>query len=186
MRDYSNNLEKIIENKEFEANTKNLLLSMFYKVETAHEDFSKVKVDTAPKRETLEEILDIIEHDCDHIELTPATGTKEEIEKDRDALDKKREKRLISYPSERDLLYAIYNARRYKFEVSKEHMTIRKSLAYILGRGSNIDASEIIRDFDGWSWNTLALEKEEVWINLLYQNMRIMLRKWLFGNVDDE
>ena len=35
MRDYNNELEKILEKKSFSETTKNLLLSMLYKIETA-------------------------------------------------------------------------------------------------------------------------------------------------------
>lgn len=36
IRDYNNELEKILEKKSFSESTKNLLLSMLYKIETAY------------------------------------------------------------------------------------------------------------------------------------------------------
>ena len=57
IKDYSNKLEKIIAKKAFSLDTKNLLLSMFYKMEVAYEDYNKVKVDTKSKREILEELI---------------------------------------------------------------------------------------------------------------------------------
>ena len=39
IRDYNNELEKILENKLFSYDVKNLLLSMLYKIENAYKDY---------------------------------------------------------------------------------------------------------------------------------------------------
>ena len=43
LKDYNNVLEKILENKNFSEDVKNLLLSMFYKIENAYEEYITVK-----------------------------------------------------------------------------------------------------------------------------------------------
>ena len=57
IKDYNNQLENVLENKSFTEDTKNILLSVLYKVETAYEDYSKVKVYTDSKKDLLENIL---------------------------------------------------------------------------------------------------------------------------------
>ena len=42
-KDYSEELEEICESKKFEKEAQNLLLSMFYKVEGAYNDYKAVK-----------------------------------------------------------------------------------------------------------------------------------------------
>ena len=42
-KDYNNELEKILENKDFSKDSKNLLLSMFYKLETSYSDYEIAK-----------------------------------------------------------------------------------------------------------------------------------------------
>ena len=42
-RDYNNQLEKILENKDYSVTVKNLLLSMLYKIESGYKDYSIVK-----------------------------------------------------------------------------------------------------------------------------------------------
>ena len=69
IKDYNNELEKILEKKSFSEGTKNILLNILYKMETAYEDYNKVKVHTNTKKEMLQEMLSIIEKDCEEIEL---------------------------------------------------------------------------------------------------------------------
>jgi len=177
MRDYGNKLEKIIAKKTFSVDTKNLLLSMFYKMEASYEDYNKVKVDTKLKRDILEEMLRIIEVDCKFIELAKSTQNKDEIEEDRKNASVKRERRVISYPNERDLIHELYNVRVKKFEVSPQYAIIKKSMEDLLNTGNSLDATEIIRDFDGWSWNVALSGIQELYINIVYQNIRILLRE---------
>ena len=51
IKDYNNQLEKILTKKNFSENTKNLLLTMLYKIENAYNDYNKVTVYTKTKRE---------------------------------------------------------------------------------------------------------------------------------------
>ena len=41
-KDYNNELEKVIETKDFDEDVKNLLLSIFYKVEISYKDYKKL------------------------------------------------------------------------------------------------------------------------------------------------
>ena len=67
-RDYNNELEKILEKKDFSKDSKNLLLSMFYKVENSYSDYETVKRNIKSKQEYLENILSNIKL-CNSIEL---------------------------------------------------------------------------------------------------------------------
>lgn len=40
--------------------------------------------------------------------------------------------------------------------------------------GAAMDVSEIIRDFNGWSWNANIKDMENINYNLLYQNIAIL------------
>ena len=60
LKDYNNQLEKILDNKLFSFDVKNLLLSMLYKVENAYEDYEISKVEVPSKNEYIENLLRII------------------------------------------------------------------------------------------------------------------------------
>ena len=43
IKDYNNQLEKVLENKVYSLNTKNLLLNMFYEIENSYADYEEAK-----------------------------------------------------------------------------------------------------------------------------------------------
>lgn len=165
IKDYNNQLEKILSKKPFFEDTKNLLLSMLYKIENAYEDYSRVNGDTKTKRETLEEVLNIIEKDCNKIEIDKIKESKI-IEK---------ENKIITYLNEKKILYEIYQIDTNKFEIPKEYEIIKVALEATLNQGYSIASSEIIRDFDGWSWNIDVEEIENLTANLVYQTLKILV-----------
>ena len=165
IKDYNNQLEKILSKKTFTEDTKNLLLSMLYKIENAYEDYKKVSVDAKTKREILEEILDIISNDCDNIEIVQSKESFCDIEK----------KKITTYLNVRKMLYEIYQISHNKFEVSNDYEIIKPAFEKTLNQGYSISSDEIIRDFDGWSWNIEPREIENILANLIYQVMKILV-----------
>ena len=65
IKDYNNALEEILLTKDFSEGVKNLLLSMLYKLENSYDDYKKTKVVVKQKKKILEEIIYIIENECD-------------------------------------------------------------------------------------------------------------------------
>lgn len=63
-RDFNNQLEKILETKDYSETVKNLLLSMLYKIETGYKDYINVKRVVENKKDYIEEILEIIKEKC--------------------------------------------------------------------------------------------------------------------------
>ena len=74
-KDYNKELEKILEKKDFSKDTKNLLLSMFYKIEISYNDYFTVKRKTISKQEYLENILNNVKN-CNSIRVVK-TNEKE-------------------------------------------------------------------------------------------------------------
>ena len=71
-KDYNSELEKILEKKDFSRDSKNLLLSMFYKLESSYDDYQTVKRRVKTKQEYLENIIDNIKQ-CNRIETIKST-----------------------------------------------------------------------------------------------------------------
>lgn len=165
IKDYNNQLEKILSKKTFSENIKNLLLSMLYKIENAYDDYNIVNRDTKTKKEILEEILEIIENDCDTIEIIKTKESKSILE----------EKKIITYLNARKMLYEIYQIKHNRFEVPDEYEIVKPALEDTLNKGYSIFSNEIIRDFDGWSWHITVEEIENLTINLLYQTIKILV-----------
>lgn len=165
IKDYSNELEKILDKKTFSEDAKNLLLSMIYKIENSYNDYKTANVDVRSKKEILEEILKTINKDCDNIEIVK--NKKNEVIYD--------DKKIISYLNAKKILYDIYELQTAKFKVPKKYKIIKEILEDTLNQGYSISNTEIIRDFDGWSWNILINEIENIKANLIYQILKILV-----------
>ena len=76
INDYNNKLEKILENKLYSYDVKNLLLSMLYKIENAYKDYQNVKIGVPSKKDYIENILEIIKEKALKIFIVKA-GTED-------------------------------------------------------------------------------------------------------------
>ncbi len=172
---YTEQLEEILEKKTFSADCKNLLLSMLYKIDTSYNDYETVKRMVDPKRQVIEDILNIIK-DCNEIKLI-SSAKMEQFKNIRFKVDQQK-KKIETEQNENAMLNALYNLPiEKKVYLDEEHSAIRNSLPFILEKGKSINRAEIIRDFDAWSWNTTFSEIPNIEANLIYQNLQMLLGK---------
>ena len=78
-KDYNNELEKVLEKKAFDENTKSLLLSILYKIETAYKDYEKVKVEVEEKEDFIQGIINSIKENCLVIKVVKLNTKESEI-----------------------------------------------------------------------------------------------------------
>lgn len=175
--EYNNRLEQILENKNFDEEVKNLLLSMLYKIENGYKDYTKVKVKAYSKEEFMEQILYIVKEECTQIEVvTPKTEESKPLEEENAncKIDVDRGYILV-YANEQDLLYSLIRMHilqeRYEDDESEGLTYYEKAIKEFVLIGKNINDIEIIRDFDGWSWNNNIKNTLEIETNLIFQNI---------------
>ena len=184
-KDYHNELELILENKDFSEDVKNLLLSCIYKIEAGYQDYEIVKQTVLHKKEYLEEILTIIKEKCNHIEIKKEEPQSLEQEgKRRYEIDRTEGSITLWHPNEQTILYAIYELDDNQIYVDERYSLIRTSLSELLNKGENMNRLEVLRDFNGWNWNTNPQELQSITINLVYQNLIDLLgieflEKWI-------
>ena len=70
-------------------------------------DLETVKKDVQTKEEYVANIIEIIQNDCDSIEIVKMSDTENKIPNGKTYIVDKEKKKIISYPIERKLLYAI-------------------------------------------------------------------------------
>ena len=186
IKDYNNELEDILEKKSFSEGTKNILLNILYKIETSYEDYNKVKGRTKTKKEFLEEIINIIKNNCDNIEIVKIKLNEKTKLEDKKFKVEKEKKKIISYPSEKLVFYALYHLADKKFNVSDEYIIIKNPLEELLNAGYIMDKEEIIRDFDGWSWNIEKEDIENYFYNLIYQNIKMLFNNDFLQKIAEE
>ncbi len=174
---YTEQLEEILEKKTFSADCKNLLLSMLYKIDTSYNDYETVKRMVDPKRQVIEDILNIIK-DCNEIKLISSAKMEQFKKKNIRFKVDQQKKKIETEQNENAMLNALYNLPiEKKVYLDEEHSAIRNSLPFILEKGKSINRAEIIRDFDAWSWNTTFSEIPNIEANLIYQNLQMLLGK---------
>lgn len=173
MKDYKNDLELILEEKQFDEEAKSLLLGIFYKLDNFYKDYITVKKDTELKNQYLENYINIIKTKCKAIHLIKP---KEIDGKKKYEIDKKKGE-IRCVPNEIILLYAVY-------ELAEKNISEEKYLLEdftkicvnnVLNKGKTINSTEPIRDFNGWSWNIQIDSLENIVYNLIFQNILILL-----------
>ena len=186
-KDYNNELEKILEEKQFGENVKSTLLSILYKIEASYKDVETVKKDIETKDEYISNILDIIKNDCNSIKIIKMNDKESQIPENKTYIINKEKKEIISYPIERKLLYAIAKIGKKDKIIKEDYYVIDKTLSELINVGNNINMVEPLRDFNGYSWTSISQEIESIDHNLIYQNLRIILgykflNKWIKNN----
>lgn len=165
MKDYTNSLEKILEDKQFSVDTKNLLLSMVYKIENSYKDYEKTKVQVCDKGEFLDKIIDIIKNDCNEIIIT----NNEEYEV------QKTQGKIVTLGNELTLLKSILAIGEEKVSLTEEESILEPSISYFLNSASLMSQTEAIRDFNGWSWDISTKDIENNVINIMFQVLVYLL-----------
>ncbi len=186
-KDYNNQLETILEEKKYPEIIKNLLLSMLYNIETAYKDYSTVKKEIENKNTYIEEILEIIKEKCDKI-IIPEENSEEMNELRTTGtnylVDMINKTIYIIHPNEKILLYTLYKINNKQIYLEEKYNLIRNAFSKLLNVGENSNKMEVIRDFNGWTWD---VEPKEIYgestSNIIYQNLIYLLnietvRKW--------
>lgn len=177
IKDYNNELEIILEQKAFSSDVKNLLLSMLYKIENAYEDYKKVKVNVCEKKQFVEEILATIKEKCDEVEIIkPMSEEGQKLyENSINCVVDKENKKIKTFQNEKSILDAILQMRQQDIELNEKYELIEKPIKELLKIGNNMNSLEVIRDFNGWSWDITTIEMKNIIYNKVYQLLIILI-----------
>lgn len=174
-KNYNDELEIVLEKKNFDEHAKSLLLSMLYKIETAYKDYEKVKRNVGSKEEYIEKIIQTINNECNSIEIITPKASNTNKTGNRTFLIDKKNKDIKCFPIERKMLYSLSKIEKKEFIINSNYFLVSKTLSDLINVGNNIDTVEPLRDFNGYSWTTIPREIESIEHNLIYQNLRIIL-----------
>ena len=177
IKNYNNELETVLEKKDFSEDVKNLLLSMLYKIENSYEDYKKVKVNIVDKKQFAEEIIETIEKRCNKIEIIkPMTEQGQELyEQNRNCIVDKENGIIQTFQNEKSILEAIIEMRQEKIELNAKYNLFKKPIFNILYIGNKMNSLELIKDFNGWSWDISKLEENVSNYSKMYQMLILLL-----------
>ena len=175
IRDYNNELEKILEKKLFSYDVKNLLLSMLYKIENAYKDYETVKVEVPSKKEYIENILRIIKEKALKIFLVKS-DTDEAAEFEENNLKYKVDKEngeITCIQNELAILTALLKLDEQETNyIGKDYL--EKPINVMMNQGMLRASTEVIRDFNGWSWDIVTKEIKDIEYNYMYQTLILL------------
>ena len=179
IKDYKNELELVMDKKAYDEEAKSLLLNTCYKMENFYKDYALVKKDCESKIVFLDEFINLIKTKCNKIKI----GSPKEF------VDKKYEVNykdgvIKTYPNEIILLYALYELNRimpkkteddYDEVITNEIINFfNSSIIEVINKSNTINSIEIVRDFNGWSWNPQIDLEENIINNVAFQNLLIL------------
>ena len=151
-KDYNNELENILEDKNYDENVKSILLSILYKIEVAYKDLQTVKKDIENQEEYKANLLDIIKNQCNQIKIVRMSDEKHKIPENKTYIIDKEKKEIISYPIERKLLYAINKIAKRDKIIKDDYFLVNETLSDLINVGNNInevEPLEILMDIRG-------------------------------------
>lgn len=180
MKDYNIELEEILDKKAFNVEVQNLLLSIFYKIENFYSDYKQVKRQVPNRDDFIQDLLKIISNKCKKIEVIKPTGIKKQ-EKYGVNLNKGI---IETFPNELILMYALYKIDQIK--KIEEKALINNAVIDVLNEGKSLNCSELIRDFNGWSWTTMLDRLDSIQYNLIFQNLLLLLGHKEISNISKQ
>ena len=161
-------LEKILDEKNFSEDVQSLILSMFYKIENAYSDYYIAKRQMPTKEVYIETIVNAIKENCNSIEIIKGNEQRNRTINSVKINDGK----IRCIQNEDILLLGIFEL------IIKENKTedlIENIFSELLNRGNCLNSQEVIRAFNGWSWQDNLNNLNDIYINLVYQNLLILL-----------
>ena len=161
-------LEEVLEKKFFTEDVQSLILSMFYKIENAYADYYKVKRQMPPKEIFNKQIIKTINEFCNEIEIIKLSGKKNEKLYNVDFIKGK----LECIENEVILLEGLFELTNIN---SNKDDLLEQAYSDFLKHGNSLNFQEVIRAFNGWSWQDTLILPYDIKINLLYQNLLILL-----------
>ena len=172
LKDYKNDLELILDKKDYEEEAKSLILNIFYKLDNFYKDYMTVKIECEPKNKYLEDFIELIQNKCNKISIIQPQNVKNGKKYDVD-----RKAGIIKcIPNEYILFYAINELKEKNYENEKYLLDDfpNKCVNSIISKGKAINDTEPLRDFNGWSWNVQIEDNNNITYNLLYQNLLLI------------
>lgn len=164
---YDIQLEEVLDKKEFDDEAKSLILGILYRIEESYKDYAKVKLNVKLKNEIIEEIINIIRDKCDKFEILNPENSKNKFQVDR------KNKIVKVFPNEVNLLQSLYYINTQNPKKTKS--IFNKAIINTINNGEALNNTEIIRDFNGWSWNNVIDTDINKYYNLIYQDLLLLL-----------
>ena len=189
-KDYKEELANSAETKNFSQESENLLLGMCYRIDDSYDNYEIVKRQVPSREEFFDELTREVECNCKNIMIaTPKSELEKELKENKckimmESAKNEMQKNVISYPNEKTLLYGISKA---AIQPLKSTYSIEEqAIITAVNIGKCISKSEVIRDFNGWTWSIEGHEIESTECNIIYIFLSYLLGYEFVDNITVE
>lgn len=189
-KDYKEELANIAETKNFSQESENLLLGMCYRIDDSYDNYEIVKRQVPSREDFFDELTREVECNCKNIMIaTPKSKLEKELKENKckimmESAKNEMQKNVISYPNEKTLLYGISKA---AIQPLKSTYSIEEqAIITAVNIGKCISKSEVIRDFNGWTWSIAEHEIESTECNIIYIFLTYLLGYEFVDNITVE
>ena len=150
---------------------------MVYKIESSYSDYAQIKGIYQKKNEFLDEIIDVVSKYCRYLFLVDPKNEEVKMLKQNKvlALTNEKEQRIYAYPTELAILYGLCDIKPKYFYNPRGYYYIKNRFQALLVEGTILNNTEVIRNFNGWSWNYQEDSQINQVPNMIYQCIRILL-----------
>lgn len=176
-RDYNYILDKILEEKKFSEDATNLLLNMIYKIEVSYKDYAQIKGVFEKQNDFIDSVIKIVSDNCNQLLLVDPKQEEIKAMKEQNvlALTDEKNKKMYVYPTELAILYGLIDIKPKYFYVPRKYYFIKNELQNVLVQGTVLNYTEVIRNFNGWSWNIDEDANIDQISNMIYQAIRMLI-----------
>lgn len=191
-KDYNNMLEQVLEKKDFSSTGKNLILSVLYKMETNYNDYKTVKRDITDKEKILVNFINIVKNYCNSLIIIKPESKKSVVLNNTTSkyIANSDNKELEVFPNEKYILEGIYSLYDNENMVNDKYGILKDAITEILKNGNSSNNIELLRDFNGFAWYIEPNEFEDIYSNLIFQDIRIiagndLLKDWIYNKNEE-
>lgn len=176
-KDYNYILDKILEEKNFSEDATNLLLNMIYKIEVSYKDYAQIKGVFEKQNDFIDSVIKIVSDNCNQLLLVDPKQEEIKAMKEKNvlALTDEKNKKMYVYPTELAILYGLIDIKTKYYYVPRKYYFIKNELQNILVQGTVLNYTEVIRNFNGWSWNIDEDTNIDQVSNMIYQAIRMLI-----------
>lgn len=174
IKNYNNQLEEILENKNYSENAKNVLLTILYKVENTYPEYIKLKGRVISKDEYICNLFNIIQNKCN--EITIVKNIVDDIKSVyKNIKIDLNNKRIESYQIDKVMLYCLATIDNKDVKVANKYEDIKKAFCEFVQDAYIENTVEIVRDFNVWSWEISRKEIFNYMQNIVVQNISMLI-----------
>lgn len=147
---------------------------MFYEIENSYADYEEAKRQVPLKKDFIQYLINTIQKKCTEIEIIKNNSQKGQKLQDNEHGYIIENNKIIALENDKILLEAILEISRNEIKIPIQYQYVDDAFRKLLNVGATINQIEVIRNFNGWSWN-ISSNMRNYEYNIIYQTLNYIV-----------